>query len=281
MNNIGIMQGRLTLPKGRGIQFFPFDNWEKEFEDAAKIGLTEIEFIFDYDNYINNPLWTNNGIEQIKHSISNSGIKINAVCFDYFMRRPFFKKIEQREQFFIENKEFIKRIIFAMDVLEIHLLEIPLVDGSSMKDVNEKEMFAEFLLQIADSSPASIKFGLETDMESDDFIFYLKKLNHTNIGANYDSGNSSGLGYDLYKEIRTLDKYIYNIHIKDRLLGGSTVRLGTGNADFDSMFKALEEISYNGSYIIQAARGEDGKELETVKSQKAFIENLIQKYLNY
>lgn len=281
MNNIGIMQGRLTLPKGRGIQFFPFDNWEKEFEDAAKIGLTEIEFIFDYDNYINNPLWTNYGIEQIKHSISNSGIKINAVCFDYFMRRPFFKKIEQREKFFIENKEFIKRIIFAMDILEIHLLEIPLVDGSSMKSVNEKEMFAEFLLQILDSSPASIKFGLETDMESDDFVFYLKKFNHANIGANYDSGNSSGLGYDLYKEIKTLGKYIYNIHIKDRLLGGSTVRLGTGNADFDNMFKALDEISYNGSYIIQAARGEDGKELETVKEQKAFIENLIQKYLNY
>ena len=29
----GIMQGRLTEPRGRGIQFFPFENWEREFED--------------------------------------------------------------------------------------------------------------------------------------------------------------------------------------------------------------------------------------------------------
>ena len=50
MRSIGIMQGRLTQPKGRGIQFFPFDNWIEEFKVAKEIGLKEIEFIFDYDN---------------------------------------------------------------------------------------------------------------------------------------------------------------------------------------------------------------------------------------
>ena len=51
-HQIGIMQGRLTCPKGRGIQFFPFDNWENEFYKAEKLGLDEIEFIFDFDDYI-------------------------------------------------------------------------------------------------------------------------------------------------------------------------------------------------------------------------------------
>ena len=42
MWQIGIMQGRLTEPNGRGIQFFPFDNWRPEFEAAKEIGLDEI-----------------------------------------------------------------------------------------------------------------------------------------------------------------------------------------------------------------------------------------------
>ena len=38
----GIMQGRLTSSEGRGIQFFPFENWQKEFFTAQEITLNEI-----------------------------------------------------------------------------------------------------------------------------------------------------------------------------------------------------------------------------------------------
>ena len=55
-HQLGIMQGRLTPPKGRGIQFFPFDYWENEFWMAKELELDEIEFIFDYDRYDQNPL---------------------------------------------------------------------------------------------------------------------------------------------------------------------------------------------------------------------------------
>ena len=86
------MQGRLTEPNGRGIQFFPFDNWKQEFIDAEEIGLQEIEWIFDYDDYKSNPLWTEKGCNEISDIINQTGIKVNTVCLDYFMRRPFFKE---------------------------------------------------------------------------------------------------------------------------------------------------------------------------------------------
>lgn len=63
--NFGIMQGRLTKPKGRGIQFFPFENWENEFWIAKEIGLNEIEWIFDFDNFKENPLWTSEGRKKL------------------------------------------------------------------------------------------------------------------------------------------------------------------------------------------------------------------------
>ena len=62
MRSIGIMQGRLTPRGPKPIQFFPFDNWQNEFKDAVEIGINEIEFIFDFDRFEENPLWSDPGI---------------------------------------------------------------------------------------------------------------------------------------------------------------------------------------------------------------------------
>lgn len=278
-HQIGIMQGRLTNPKGRGIQFFPFDNWEKEFYTAQKLELDEIEFIFDYDNYVQNPLWTPEGIKQIEKLKEETGIQINTVCFDYFMRRPFYKAApEEQDLIREENTKIIKQILGSMEQLGIGLIEVPLVDASSLSNNIEKAAFREWLLQIVESTNQSIRFGLETDLNPKDFLKYLKGFNSVQIGANYDSGNSSGIGYDVYEEVTILKDYIYNIHIKDRVYHGTTVQLGTGSADFDRMFQGLKKIGYRHNFILQAARGTDGEEESNISEQIEFVKKCIEKY---
>lgn len=278
-HQIGIMQGRLTQPKGRGIQFFPFENWEDEFYTASKLGLNEIEFIFDYDNYSQNPLWTSEGIQRIKKMQEETNIQVNAVCFDYFMRRPFYKaELEEQISIKEENTKFIERVLSAMKKLDITLIEIPLVDESSLKDDLEKNAFREWLLQVVDNTDKSIRFALETDLNPKDFVEYLRKFHSSRIGANYDSGNSSGIGYDLYEEVTTIKDYIFNIHIKDRIYHGTTVQLGTGSADFERLFKGLSEIGYQNNFILQAARGADGEEEKNISSQMKFVKKYIDKY---
>ena len=279
MFQYGIMQGRLTKPRGRGIQFFPFENWKEEFRVAAELGLQEIEFIFDYDRYEENPLWTSQGIAALKEVIKETGVRVHSICFDYFMRRAFFKVPEiERQAVREENRKMIEQVLLAMYEIGAELIEIPLVDDSSMKSLQEKKMFAEFLLEVVDSAREEFRFGLETDLPPKEFLAYLIQLNHPRVGANYDSGNSSGLGYDPYEEVTTLGDKILNIHIKDRVYQGTTVALGTGSADFEKFFRGLKEISYKGAFIMQAARGEEGKELESVRSQIQFVKEYVEKY---
>ena len=73
-----------------------------------------------------------------------------------------------------------------------------------------------------------------------------------------------------------LRDYIFNIHIKDRVYHGTTVELGTGSADFKELFRGLKAINYKGSFILQAARGEDGSEKNTVIRQRGFLKDWIQ-----
>jgi len=46
------------------------------------------------------------------------------------------------------------------------------------------------------------------------------------FGINYDVANSASLGFEIDSEFKNYGKYIYNIHIKDRLKNGKSVRLG-------------------------------------------------------
>jgi hexulose-6-phosphate isomerase len=48
------------------------------------------------------------------------------------------------------------------------------------------------------------------------------------------------------------------VHVKDRILGGTTVPLGEGAADFPSVFHHLAQIGYDGALILQTARAADG-----------------------
>lgn len=279
MNNpsIGIMQGRLTPTNGRGIQFFPFDSWEKEFFLAQKIGLDEIEWIFDWDNFAQNPLWSEQGIENIKTVSKQSGTAVNSICFDYFMHRPFYKvNIEEKSSVYNENVQVLSNVIKAAYQLGAHLIEIPMVDNSSVKSEQEREEAIRFLQYMSDiADEYHIMLGLETDFPPIIFRTFLEAVNRKNVVANYDSGNSAGLGYNHTEELLSLDQYVYNVHIKDRMLGGATVELGLGSADFEAVFTSLRKINYTGSIILQAARNEDGKEIENIKKQINFIQHFF------
>lgn len=279
MLSLGIMQGRLTPSKGRGIQFFPFDNWGNEFYSARECGLNEIEFIFDYEDYEKNPLWTDIGAAKLRDLMKDTLIQINTVCFDYFMRRPFYKMPENKEKIVLEeNTQIIKTVLDAMDKLGIHLIEIPLVDASSLKSTEEKSRFRTWLKGIMKDAPKDIRFGLETDLPVHEFKDYILSFENERLGANYDSGNSSGLGYNLFEEVTVLKELVFNIHIKDRVFQGITVPLGTGSADFERLFEGLKEINYKHSFILQAARGEDGNETEVVRRQMEFVRHYCYKY---
>ena len=62
-----------------------------------------------------------------------------------------------------------------------------------------------------------------------------------------------------------------SVHIKDRLLGASTVPLGTGDADFPALAESLRKVAYKGDFILQVARGANGDEVAWAKQNRAFV----------
>lgn len=268
-HNLGFMQGRLVDSEKKGsIQYFPEKNWIKEFEIAKKIKINKIEWTINYENIQNNPLYNGN-LKILKKMIGKYKINVPSVTLDYFMQKPFFKKAQKKEKFKILKN--LRQIIYNGNRIGIKYYVFPLVDNSSIKSKTEEKELIKQTKKLIKLLKKNSLILFEIDYTPDRIIDFVKKFKSKKIGINYDTGNSAGLNYNFEDEFKYI-KYIKNIHIKDRVLNGVTVRLGKGNWDFKKFFRLIKN-NYKGNFILQTARSKKNKHTEEILINKKFFES--------
>jgi sugar phosphate isomerase/epimerase len=147
---------------------------------------------------------------------------------------------------------------------------IPCVDQSSLASEWMKDNFVNAITPLFGVlNELNINLSLETDLNPLEFSLLLERFDCSHVTVNYDTGNSASLGYDPVEELRAYGKRITDVHIKDRLLGGASTILGNGDANLKSFFTELRGLNYQGPFILQAYRDDEG--LEVFKKQLSWI----------
>jgi hexulose-6-phosphate isomerase len=273
-NEIGIMQGRLSPRIDGKIQAYPASTWQKEFEIAQEIGYAAIEWIVEKP-VETNALMTDLGKAEIKKVIALTGVRIDYVCADIFMQQPLVRMTEEIKS---QNKDYLLQILKNAKEVGALGVEIPFVDNSSIKNDNEKQEFIDAMQDAFKlAKDLDIKISLETDLSPIDFKELLELIGLDFVQANYDIGNSASLGFDPKEELYAYGQRILNVHVKDRKLGGTTVPLGTGNADINLVIQKLQEFGYRGGLTMQAARGED--DIKVAKEQLEYLQTILKEIL--
>jgi hexulose-6-phosphate isomerase len=161
--------------------------------------------------------------------------------------------------------------------LGIRRVVIPFVDNSSIDDEVDEARAVEVLQGVlGQAEKADVELHLETSLDPRSFGSLLAKLPHPYLKVNYDSGNSASLGYDVREEIAAYGDRVGSVHIKDRIRGGGTVPLGTGNAEIPVLLSELFRIGYKGDFVMQIARGEAGKELGWIRQNRELVLSQLQ-----
>jgi L-ribulose-5-phosphate 3-epimerase len=253
------MQGRL-LPKYKGrYQAHPLGYWQDEFLKASELGLDCIEFILDFNDVNLNPLIYKNGLAEIKSLVNQTGVEVKTICADYFMEAPLHSKNIDTAKF---SKNILINLLNQSAELGLTDIVIPCVDQSSLDTSEAKNRFISMLMQVIEIAELNkVNLSLETDLPPKPFLKLIKSFDSNIVTVNYDIGNSAALGFDPIEEIETYGDRITDIHIKDRVLGGSSVVLGDGDANFKIFFTKLKDVNYQGPFIMQAYRDEEGVEI--------------------
>ena len=261
------MQGRLSPPRRGRIQSFPVETWREEFMAAKDCGFDLIDWIVEGEGFTDNPLLSDEGLREMKALAEETGVCIGAVCADYFMDYPLLR-CGRKE--LIERLEVLLRIARRMNKAGIPYMEVPFVDHSAIKTANELAGLVDTLRVVLDEiAGLDVTLAFETSLPPRLFADFLAALDHRAAKANYDMGNSASLGYDPREELKAYGRDIVTVHVKDRVLGGGTVPLGTGHTDFDVCFSLFEELNYTGPFILQAARSDE--EMEWNRKNLAFV----------
>ena len=271
MTNIGIMQGRLVPPTENRIQCFPRERWTDEFELAAQAGLDCIEWIYDLYGADVNPLATDSGLEKLRDLSLQHKVKILSICADYFMDKPLVRASQAELE---DRLHTFHWLLERGRLIGINRMVIPFVDASSIDTQAEFDgvvMLLKRLLEPAGNT--GIEIHLETSLTPARFAELLNRLTDPLLKVNYDSGNSSSLGYAPREEFAAYGERVGSVHIKDRLLGASTVPLGTGDADFPALNEGLRKVAYQGDFILQVARGASGDEVAWARQNREFVLN--------
>jgi len=269
MTKFGIMEGRLVPPEDGRFQCFPRKQWQSEFAHAAEVPFDYIEWVYDLYGHDVNPLGNPVGIERLKNLIESTGVCIRSVCADYFMDKPLLRCSQQELD---ERLQELARILRNGSAVGVNRVVIPFVDASAIRsndDVVAVQDALQAAMPLADET--GIEIHLETSLAPAEFASLLDRIPNPKLRVNYDSGNSASLGYSTANEFAAYGDRIGSVHIKDRVLNGGTVPLGTGNADFAVLFSCLEKIDYRGDFTLQVARGTPGDEVALAKQNLAFV----------
>ena len=271
---IAVMQGRLLPPFDGCFQCFPRKQWREEFPLAAQAGLDAIEWIYDSAGESDNPLGTDRGLAEMLGLSEKSDIAVVSVCADYFMECPLAKAGAA------EQEERLNKLLWLLDrckLAGIRRIVLPFVDNSKIDNDAEEAHVVQVLRRVLEpAEKAGIELRLETSLDPKRFSSLLAKLPHPYLKANYDSGNSASLGYDVREEMAAYGDRIGSVHIKDRVRGGGTVPLGTGNANIPVLLSQLFRLGYKGDFVMQIARGEAGKEPAWIRQNRELVLNQLQ-----
>lgn len=256
LERVGFMQGRLSAMVDGKIQAFPWDQWRDEFPRANALGLTRIEWTIDQDRLRENPLNTRAGQQEILELSQRNGLKPASLTGDCFMQAPFWKADGETQKSLVDDLDLV---LASCSTLGIEFVVIPLVDNGRIESAAQTETLLRVLLDRASSLlERGLRIVFESDLPPAPLAQFIDAFPREAFGINYDSGNSAALGYDSADEIQAYASRILNVHIKDRLRGGTTVPLGTGAANLAKTVRLIEQSGYLGQYILQTARATDG-----------------------
>ena len=196
------------------------------------------------------------GQSDIRGLAKQWGVAVTSITGDCFMQAPFWKVQGHVRERLITD---LVGVIHAAAAVGAGLIVVPLVDNGAPENGQEAQILRENLLALSPVlGSTGVRIAFETDLEPQAQLAFIQDYPSELFGINFDMGNSASLGWSPEIEIPLIASRMINVHVKDRVLGGTTVPLGEGQANLPLIFQLLKSVGYDGYLILQAARAADG-----------------------
>lgn len=139
------------------------------------------------------------------------------------------------------GQQWVREGIAATAALGVEVMLLPFFGKGAIEERSEQDAVADILNEIGPvAEKAKVTLGIENTISADDNMRIMERAKSKAVRVFYDTGNSFGKGFDIYREIRTLGaKRICQIHLKD-----NPNYLGDGKIDFAKVLRSINEAGF-------------------------------------
>ena len=229
MTKIGILQGVISENKN-----FPYTTWKSEFEKINDAKVDFLDWIVDSNpiSTFHNFLFSN----EFKFKINEGNLKkeirsVYCSCFDeYNLLLP-----SSSEKLY-KRISILEKIMVA--AIQNDILQIVIPIFSKEKEVTQKQIDnIVFILRMSlrNCFHEKQKILIETDLDIDSIIEIFHKIDNDQVGLSLKAKTLSTLSF---MELTKIKKYLFNVTV------------GNDFENFIDAFKNLDDLQYNGHYLI-------------------------------
>lgn len=238
--------------------------FEEALEKCSEIGLDTVEFeIAEYDKFIP---YSEKQVKEIKDGFTKYGISISSICAEVGGFA-----IEDRAE--VENRVAKVKVVIdnavklGIKIIQFHIGKLGEDDVRACKcdlkndsDPNENLVYALKELD-AYAQKAGVVLATETGPEpGDKLAAFIKGNNFKCVAVNFDPANLCMNGFDVIASAKALKGLIVQTHAKDGIFnsvvdGYKEVALGEGDVPWEEYLKTLQEIGFDGNFIIEREVG--------------------------
>jgi L-ribulose-5-phosphate 3-epimerase len=178
-----------------------------------------------------------------REAAAAAGLRIGGVALDVMNRVPY--KSDLR------TVQWVADSIDVARALDVRVVLLAFFETGDLR--NDAAGRAEVVRRLKAVAPRAeqqgVILGIESWLSAADHLRILDSVGSRNVQVYYDVANSHQMGYDIYREIRSLGRdRICELHAKENGL-----LLGHGKIDFAAVRSALDAIGYTGWIQIEGA----------------------------
>jgi L-ribulose-5-phosphate 3-epimerase len=231
---------------------------EKSFQFAQRNGLNGIQYSFDaVGNGLDLRLRENR--DAIRKTVKETGVAISSLGIGLLNKVPL-ATTEEADKLVVECIETMVKLKEEAAALKDRDLaakvspDIVLLAFFGKADINgNPDRIKTVIEKLKRLAPLAEKhgftLGLETLLNEADHRHILNSVGSSAVKVYYDTANSARMGYDIYREIKSLGtENICEIHIKE-----NGTFLGKGPIDFNKVKSLLVAMDYQGWLIIEGS----------------------------
>jgi L-ribulose-5-phosphate 3-epimerase len=215
------------------------------FAVAKKIGLDGVQVDFGGGSDQDPPLFDAGLQKRYVEEVRAQEMRIASLAMGVLNEVPY--KNDPRAEQWVDRAIDVAQ---AMPMRQKIILLAFFGKGDLKNDASGTDAAVSRLKNIASKAEkANVILAVESWLNAEEHIAILDRVGSPAVQVYYDVANSHKMGYDIYKEIRTLGKRICQFHAKDY-----DDLYGKGSIDFARVREAMDEVGYRGWLVMEGVK---------------------------